>query len=122
MQEIEHRPVKKRRFFVEDSEPSNFQKRSSPDANISNETEVSDRTANLTTEVGDDNNKNNVKGHIHEAADDSNDQDILDPSAFRAVVGEDVSEDVIDTIREISGNSLTRGQFYGKFGLCDLLF
>lgn len=120
MQEIEHRPVKKRRFFVEDSEPSNFQERSSPGADVSNETEVSNKTASLTTVVGDHNN--DVKGHIHEAADDSNDQDILDPSAFRAVVGEDVSEDVIDTIREMSGNSLTRGQFYGDLAFATCFF
>ena len=110
VQQVEQRPVKKRRFFVEDSETSTCQKRNSPGTEFSTKTEVSKKAADLATGVIDHNHDDNVNGHTHDFVRDSNIQDLLDPNAFRAVVGEDVTEDVIETIREMSGNSLTRGQ------------
>ena len=120
MQEIEPRPVKKRRFFVEDSEQSNSQKRKSPDAEVSNGIEVSKKATSLEAGLNDHSHDNSVNGHIDEAVCDRAGQDILDPNAFRAVVGEDVSEGVIETIREMSGNSLTRGQSYSDLAFAKM--
>ena len=120
MQEVEQqqRPVKKRRFFVEDDsevieDTRRWRKSPSPSHNSvminGAESGKAATGSNSVTNGVIAGGTSGVAGGGDGESDEVNGQERLDPHAFRAVVGEDVSDDVIESIKEMSGDNLTRG-------------
>ena len=126
MQEVEQRPVKKRRFFVEDSDVDDHHRRPSPSAVLPNESDAPANTARsvvASKDHGDSGNRlNGCNGQSSGAGagagagagdgdgdGDGDNSEKLDPESFRAVIGDDVSDEVVERIREMSGDNLTRG-------------
>ena len=110
MQELEQRPAKKRRFFVEDSDVNDYkEKHASPGAVMSaGDNATTDMASSVATPSA-YNGANVLNGHGNEETGGGDGQETLDPHAFGAVVGEDVTGDVIERIREMCGDNLTRG-------------
>ena len=118
MQEVEQRPVKKRRFFVEDSDVDDHHRRPSPSAVLPNESDAPDNTARSVVASKDHGGSGNrLNGCNGESAGagagtgdgDGDNSEKLDPQSFRAVIGDDLSDEVVERIREMSGDNLTRG-------------
>jgi DNA repair protein RAD5 len=99
--EVEHRPAKKRRFFVDDPEDI-------PEQQTSASTDASSRPTSASSANGQAISSQTDGGELESESKDSTAQ-TFDIDTFRAFTGEDVDPDLLQKIRVAANDDMERG-------------
>jgi DNA repair protein RAD5 len=98
--DLEERPAKKRRFFVDDSPP--------PDPTLAAEPSFPDELNALPESVQ---GPAATAGPTDRNGGAAESVDGFDPSLLASFIGEQLPEPTIQRLKELSGNSIERGMF-----------